>query len=151
MSAEETARSLGLPRPPRPVGAYAPVVRSGNLLHLSGALPFDGEGGLTHAGKVGREFSVEEGAAAARQCGLNLLAVAREHLGNLDRVGRVVSLTGYVNAPEDFEEAAAVLNGASELMGEVFGERGVHARAAVAVAGLPKGAAVEVSAVLELG
>ena len=150
MSAEKNLESVTLPAAAEPVGSYVPVVRSGNLLFVSGALPL-GPGGLTHRGKVGRDFDVAAGAAAARQCALNLLAVLRAQIGNLDRIGRVVSLTGYVNAVEDFEDAAAVMNGASDLIVEIFGEKGLHSRAAVSVSGLPKGAAVEVAGVFELG
>lgn len=152
MSAEETLRSgaISLPPAPSPVGSYVPFVRTGNLLFLSGALPLNADG-LTHKGKVGRDYSVEEGAVAARQCALNLVAVLRSNLGNLDRIGRVVSLTGFINSVEDFEDAAAVMNGASDLIVEIFGEKGRHSRAAVSVNGLPKGAAVEVAGVFEVG
>jgi len=151
VSAEEviTSGTVELPPAPVPVGCYVPCVRTGNLLFLSGALPMDGDC-LTHKGKVGREYSIDEGALAARQCVLNLLAVLRREVGNLDRILRVVSLTGYVNAVEDFEEAAAVMNGASDLVVTVFGDAGRHSRAAVAVSGLPKGAAVEVAGVFSL-
>jgi len=149
MNPEKVALSLGLPEPATPVGSYVPVVRSGDLLFVSGQLPLSASG-LTHYGKVGRDFSVEEGNRAARQCGLNLLAVVRAETGSLDRILRVVKLEGFVNATEDFEEAAAVINGASDLMAEVFGEAGTHARAAVSVGGLPKGAAVEVAGVFQL-
>lgn len=150
MSAERNADAVGLPDPPVPVGSYRPVVRAGNLLFVSGQLPL-GSAGLTHRGKVGRDFDVGEGAAAARQCALNLLAVLRGEVGNLDRIGRVVKLEGFVNAVDDFEDAAAVMNGASDLMLEIFGDAGIHARAAVCANALPKGAAVEVAAVFELG
>ena len=152
MSAEEMIASgdLELPPVPQPVGSYVPCVRTGNLIYLSGALPL-GPDGLAFKGKIGREFTAEEGNKAAQLCAKNLLAVLRDALGNLDRVGRVVSLTGFVNAVEDFEDAAAVMNGASDLMKEVFGERGLHSRAAVSVSGLPKGAAVEVAGIFELG
>ncbi len=150
MSVESIIGKFDLPPPATPVGSYVPVVRSDRLVFVSGQLPL-GPSGLTHAGKVGREFSVEEGNAAARQCALNLLAVLRAELGSLDRIARVVKLDGFVNAVEDFEEAASVINGASDLMVEVFGEAGKHARAAVSVGGLPKEAAVEIAGVFELG
>lgn len=149
MSAESAIEGLQLPPPAKPVGSYVPMVRSGNRLFVSGQLPLGSEG-LTHTGKVGRDFSVEEGNIAARQCGLNLLAILRSELGSLDRIGRVVKLEGFVNSVEDFTDAAAVMNGASDLMVEVFGNRGKHARAAVSVNGLPKGAAVEVAGIFEL-
>tara|TARA_R100000027_G_scaffold67712_1_gene68083 strand:- start:2295 stop:2753 length:459 start_codon:yes stop_codon:yes gene_type:complete len=152
MSAEQVLKTgeVVLPPAPKPVGSYVPCVRTGNLIFLSGALPLSAEG-LTHVGKVGRDFSVEEAAIAARQCALNLVAVLRDTLGNLDRIGRVVSLTGYVNAVDDFADAAAVMNGASDLIVKIFGDVGLHSRAAVSVNGLPKGAAVEVAGIFELG
>ena len=152
MSAEKVLDSgeFSLPPAPNPVGSYVPFVRTGNLIFVSGALPLNSEG-LTHKGKVGRDYSVEEGAVAAKQCALNLVAVLRSAVGNLDRIGRVVSLTGYINSVEDFEEAAAVMNGASDTIVKIFGDTGRHSRAAVSVNGLPKGAAVEVAGVFELG
>ncbi len=152
MTAEKQIESgqVVLPPAPKPVGSYVPCLRTGNLLFLSGALPLNADG-LTHKGKIGRDFTVEEGAAAARQCAMNLVAALRDSLGNLDRVGRVVSLTGYVNSVEDFEDAAAVMNGASDFIVGLFGDQGRHSRAAVSVSGLPKGAAVEVAGVFELG
>jgi len=152
MSVENLIASGGLvlPEAPKPVGSYVPCVRTGNLIFVSGALPL-GPDGLTHKGKVGRDFSVEEGALGAKQCALNLIAMLRDRVGSLDRIGRVVSLNGYVNAIDDFEEAATVMNGASDLIVEAFGDIGLHSRAAIAVNGLPKGAAVEVAGIFELG
>ncbi|MGE9289929.1 MAG: RidA family protein [Puniceicoccales bacterium] len=152
MSAEKILEIEGieLPPAPTPVGSYVPFIRTGNLIYVSGALPLDA-GGLTHKGKVGRDYTVEEAALAASQCALNLVAVLRNALGNLDRIGRVVSLTGFINSVDDFEDAAAVMNGASDMIVKIFGEKGRHSRAAVSVNGLPKGAAVEVAGVFELG
>jgi len=151
MSTEKKLKELQikLPPAPRPVGSYVPAVRAGSLLFLSGALPLD-ENGLTHKGKVGQNFTIEQAALAARQCGLNLIALMRQELGDLDQVHRVVSLTGYINGVDGFEDAAAVMNGASDLVSELFGDKGAHARAAVSVNGLPKGAAVEVAAIIEI-
>lgn len=151
MSAEERLRALGLvlPKVPEPVGLYAPAVHSGNLVFVSGQLPTTG-GRLMLTGKVGREVTVEQAQEAARQAAINVLAVVRVGLGSLDRVRRVVRLEGYVASDPDFTDQAAVMNGASELMGQVFGEAGRHARAAVGVAVLPKDAPVEVAAVFEV-
>lgn len=151
MSIEEKYKQLPwkLPPAPSPVGSYVPVVQTGSLLFLSGVLPLD-ENGLTHKGKVGQDFSIEQGADAARQCALNAIAILRQHLGDLDKVQRIVSLTGYINGVDGFEDAAAVMNGASDLIRDLFGEKGAHARAAVSVNGLPKGAAVEVATIVEV-
>ncbi|MEM0967231.1 MAG: RidA family protein [Verrucomicrobiota bacterium] len=150
MSAEDTLLQSGiqLPPAPKPVGSYVPVVQTGDLLFLSGALPLCAEG-LTHVGKVGRDFSISEAAQAARQCAMNLVALLRGHLGSLDKVDRAVSLTGFVNGVDDFSDAAAVMNGASDFILEIFGSAGLHTRAAVSVNGLPKGAAVEVTGVFQ--
>jgi len=145
-------RELGveLPRAPAPVAAYVPAVIAGGLLHVSGQIPvWNGE--RRHLGKLGAAISTGEGKAAARLCGLNLLAQAAAALdGDLDRVVRVVKLVGFVNSTPDFVEQPAVINGASELMVEVFGDAGRHARSAVGVAALPFDVAVEVEAVFEL-
>ncbi len=151
MSVEDRLAQLGivLPRAPKPVAAYVPAVAAAGLLFTSGQLPFrDGE--VAYRGKVGADLNPEEGAAAARLCALNCLAVARAELGTLDRVRRVVKVTGYVNSAPGFTGQPGVLNGASELLLEVFGEAGRHARAAVGVSELPLDAAVEVEMVFEL-
>jgi len=145
-------RELGveLPKAAAPVAAYVPTVTAGGLLYVSGQIPvWNGE--RRHIGKLGAAISTEDGKAAARLCGLNLLAQARAALGDdLDRVARVVKLVGFVNSTPDFVEQPAVVNGASELMVEVFGDAGRHARSAVGVAALPFNVAVEVEAVFEL-
>lgn len=145
MSAERRLAELGLvlPEAPRPVAAYVPAVQIGNFLYTSGQLPFR-EGRVVYTGKVGGALSETDGYAAARLCALNCLAVARSALGNLDRVERVVKVSGFVNSAPGFTGQPKVLNGASELLAEVFGEAGRHARAAVGVAELPLDAAVEV-------
>jgi enamine deaminase RidA (YjgF/YER057c/UK114 family) len=140
---------LALPKPPAAAGSYVPTVRTGNLLYCAGTLPMM-DGKLTHAGAVGREQTVETGAKAAETCALNTLANIKAALGSLDRVVRIVFVSGYVNAVDGFAESPAVINGASDLFLKVFGEAGRHARAAVAVNGLPRGATAEIQAVVEI-
>ena len=151
MSVEENLGQLGLslPQPPAAAGNYLPSVRVGNLLHLSGVL-CTVEGGLSHLGQVGDRQTVETGYAAARVCALNALANIKAAAGSLDQVVRVVYVTGFVNAVSGFADSPAVVNGASDLFVEVFGDYGKHARAAVAVAGLPKNSTVEIQVVVEL-
>ena len=137
-----------LPQAAAPVAAYVPVVVSGGLAHVSGQLPFiDGQ---LVTGRLGEDVSVEQGTAAARACGLMILAQLQAALGSLDRVTRVVKLGAFVNSAATFTDQPKVANGASELMQQVFGEAGRHARAAVGVPALPLGAAVEVDAVVEI-
>lgn len=138
-----------LPQPPAAAGSYVPTVRTGNLLYCAGTLPMV-DGKLTHAGQVGREQTVETGAKAAENCALTTLANVRAALGSLDRVARVVFVSGFVNAVDGFTDSPAVINGASDLFLKIFGEAGRHARAAVAVNGLPRGATAEIQAVIEV-
>lgn len=140
---------LTLPQPPTAAGSYVPSVRTGNLLYCAGTLPIL-DGKLTHAGQVGREQTVETGARAAEACALNTLANIRSALGSLDRVARIVFVSGFVNAVDGFAESPAVINGASDLFVKVFGDAGRHARAAVAVNGLPRNATAEIQAVVEV-
>ncbi|WP_116105917.1 RidA family protein [Lewinella sp. IMCC34191] len=140
---------IQLDRPGAPVANYVNVVRTGNLLFLAGKGPRNGAGEYI-AGKVGRELSVEEGYAAARQVGITQLGVLQEILGDLNRVVRIVKVTGMVNAAEDFTQHPEVINGFSDLMVEVFGERGKHARAAVGMASLPRNMACEIEMVVEV-
>lgn len=151
MSFEARLRELGidLPDVPKPVAAYVPGVRSGNLVFTSGQIPTV-RGELRFRGKVGRDLTLEEGREAARTCALNALAVIRGLAGSLDQVQRVVKLLVFVNSAPGFTEQPKVANGASELMLEVFGEAGRHARSAVACNELPLDAAVEVEMVVEL-
>jgi len=142
-------RGWVLPGPPKPAGSYLPFVRVGDMAWLSGAICLR-DGAMTHTGFVGEDITVEEAQEAARVCALNLLAVLRGELGSLDKVRQVVQLTGYVLARDGFSESPQVLNGASELMVAVFGERGRHSRAAVAVSGLPLHSSVEISAVVRV-
>lgn len=139
-----------LPEPPKPVGSYVTAVRSGNLVYTSGALPMK-DGVLLSTGSVGSySVTLEHGKAAARQCALNCLSVIKAEIGSLKNVVRVVKVTGYVASATGFFEQPAVINGASDLLVEVFGEAGRHARAAVGVFALPLGASVEVDMIVEV-
>ena len=141
---------LELPNPASPIANYIPAVRSGNLLFLSGQIcQWNGE--RRFIGKLGAEISLEQGREAAKLCGLNLLAQAKRALdGDLDRIVRVVRLGGFVNSAPDFSEGPKVLNGASDLMVQVFGDKGRHARTTVGVASLPADASVEVEGLFEV-
>jgi enamine deaminase RidA (YjgF/YER057c/UK114 family) len=152
MGAEARIKELGitLPSPPKPMGNYVPGVRVGNLLFLSGHGPIRIEGNPSARGKVGRDLSTEDAYKVARDVGLNLLGSARSILGSLDRVKRVVKVLGMVNAVESFAEQPKVINGFSDLMVEVFGENGRHARSAVGMGSLPAGIPVEIEMILEL-
>lgn len=149
---EARLKELGIELPPvsAPAANYIPYVVTGNLVFVAGQIPFvDGKPGFL--GKLGQEFSVEDGQKSARTCGLALIAVAKEAAGgDLDRV-RVVKLGGFVNCTPDFADHPKVINGASDLMVEVFGdEKGKHARFALGVANLPLNVATEIDAVFEL-
>ena len=141
---------LGIRLPPvaAPVASYVPAVRSGQLVFTSGQLPFV-DGGLRRTGKVGGSVDAEDAAADAKLCALNALAAVHELVG-LDSVARVVRVVGYVASAEGFTGQPRVVNGASELLGRVFGDAGVHARSAVGVAELPLGSPVEVELTVEL-
>ncbi|MFR9728974.1 RidA family protein [Saccharopolyspora sp. MS10] len=147
---KERLAELGieLPEVATPVAAYVPAVRSGAQVFTSGQLPFVG-GKLAATGKVGAEVDAEQAAAHARTCALNALA-AVDALVGLDSIVRIVKVVGFVASAEGFTGQPAVINGASELLGEVFGEAGVHARSAVGVAELPVGAPVEVEMIVEV-
>lgn len=152
MTANWSARlaELGveLPAVPAPAGAYVPAVRTGNLVYTAGQVPLV-SGALAAAGKVGAEISVEEAKAHARTCALNALAAVHDLVG-IDAVVRIVKVVGFVASADGFTGQPGVINGASELLGEVFGEAGRHARSAVGVAELPLGAPVEVELVVEV-
>ena len=140
---------IQLPAPAAAVANYVPFVRAGDLLHISGQLSNDASGGVK--GTVGADVSPEQAQAAARMCGVNLLAQMSAALdGDLERVVRIVKLGGFVQAAGDFEAIPAVINGCSDLMVEVFGDKGRHARSAVGVYRLPLGFAVEVDAIVEV-
>ncbi|MEX2648669.1 MAG: RidA family protein [Alphaproteobacteria bacterium] len=138
-----------LPAAAAPVANYVPWVVTGNLVFVSGQVTLV-DGKPQFIGQLGKEFGIEDGAKAARLCAINILAQVKAACGDLDRVARCVKLTGFVNATPDFRDHPKVVNGASDLMVEVFGDAGRHARAAVGVASLPLGVAVEVDAVFAL-
>jgi len=140
---------LTLPDAPAPAANYVPAVKSGSMLYVSGQISSGPDGLIT--GKLGAGLSTEDGAAAAKRCALALIAQARAACGgDLDRIARVVKLVGFVNSTPEFTDQPKVINGASDLMVEVFGEAGRHARSAVSAASLPFGVAVEVEAIFEL-
>jgi enamine deaminase RidA (YjgF/YER057c/UK114 family) len=139
---------LALPQVPAPVAAYVNCVRSGNLLFLSGGLPIDGDRKII--GKVPGVVSVEEAKDGARMIILNRLAVIREAIGSLDKVKQIVSLNGFVNSDPDFHGHPQVINGASELLVELFGDKGRHSRTALGAAALPLNVAVEINLVVEV-
>jgi enamine deaminase RidA (YjgF/YER057c/UK114 family) len=149
---EARLASLGitLPAAPSPVANYVPYFLAGNLLFISGQVSKAGDGSLVK-GKLGAELSIEQGREAARLCALAILAQAKAAVGDLDRIGQVVKLTGFVNSTPEFAEHPQVINGASDLMVEVLGDNGRHTRAAVGVPSLPMGCAVEVDAILLIG
>lgn len=140
---------VALAEAPAPVANYVPFALSGKLVFVSGQISSGPDGVI--AGKLGAGMSVEDGAKAARACGVNLIAQMKAACGgDLDRVARVVKLNGFVNGAPDFTDHPKVINGCSDLMVEVFGDKGRHSRAAVGVSGLPLGAAVEVEAIFEI-
>jgi enamine deaminase RidA (YjgF/YER057c/UK114 family) len=138
-----------LPSLPNPAGSYVPATSTGSLLFTAGQLPLK-EGQLRYTGKVDKDVSVEEAKEAARLCALNALAAVEAEAGSLENVRRVVKVTGYVASAAGFNRQPEVINGASDFLGEVFGERGAHARSAVGVAELPLNAPVEVELIVEL-
>lgn len=149
IDARLNALGLTLPDAPAPAANYVPTVISGKYLYVSGQISSGPEGLIT--GKLGSDLDVDAGAAAAKRCALALIAQARKACdGDLDRIARVVKLVGFVNSTPDFTDQPKVINGASDLMVEVFGDAGRHARSAVSAASLPFGVAVEVEAVFEL-
>jgi enamine deaminase RidA (YjgF/YER057c/UK114 family) len=149
MSIDHRLAELGitLPKAAAPVASYVPAVEVGGLLHVSGQISFSEDGGLIK-GRLGEDMELDAGAAAARRCGIMLLAQIKAALGSLDRVERIVKLGVFVNSAPGFTDQPKVANGASELMQEVFGEAGRHARSAVGVAILPLGVAVEIDAIV---
>lgn len=149
IEARLTELGIALPTPPAPVASYVPFVIAGNLVHVSGQVSVDASGGIK--GKLGAEIEVEEGQAAARLCALNLLAQVRAACGgDLDRIRRVVKIGGFVNVTPDFSPIPQVMNGCSDVMVQVFGDAGRHARAAVGVANLPLNFAVEADGIFEI-
>lgn len=148
---EQRLHAIGLtvPNVVMPLASYVPFARTGNLVFTSGQLPMV-EGQLAATGKVGAEVTTEEAAELAKICALNAIAAVRECIGDLDKVVRVVKVVGFVASAPDFTAQPAVINGASNLLKEAFGDAGVHARSAVGVAALPLGAPVEVEMIVEV-
>lgn len=149
MTIEERLRERGidLPQAAAPAANYVPYVLENGLLHIAGQIPFQADGSLLK-GRLGEDYSLEQGQAAARLCAINLLAQMKAALGSLDRVTRIVKLGVFISSTPGFTDQPKVANGASELMEKVFGEAGRHARSAVGVPVLPLGAAVEVDAIV---
>ncbi len=150
MSVEQKLSSLGfqLPEASQPVGSYVNAVRSGNLLHISGGLPILGE--EKYLGKVPSECDLSTAQKAAQVALLTRLAVIKAEIGSLDNVKQIISLSGFVNADADFTAHPQVINGASDLLVEIFGDAGKHSRAAVGCSSLPLGVSVEISLIIEI-
>ncbi|MGB9700841.1 MAG: RidA family protein [Thermodesulfobacteriota bacterium] len=140
---------ISLPSAPSPVANYVPAVKAGSLLFVSGHGPYN-DGKIKISGKVGKELTVEEGYQVARNVALNCLATVKDVLGDLDKVKRVVKLLGMVNCAEDFKDQPKVINGASDLLVEIFGDAGKHARSAVGMQALPNNIPVEIEMILEV-
>ena len=149
---EKKLAELGivLPSPRSPIANYVPFVLSGKLLTVSGQICFGADGKMVAAGQLGGGVSVEDGQKAARACAINLLAQVKAALGDLDKVARVVRLGGFINSAPGFTDGPKVMNGASDLMVEVFGDKGRHARTTVGVSALPADAAIEVDGIFEV-
>jgi len=147
---ENRLKELGysLPEPPKPIASYVPSVRVGKLLFVSGVLPLVNDRPL-YTGKLGREVTLEQGYEAAKVAALNALSIIKSSLGSLEKVRRVVRLVGYVASAEGFNEQPKVVNGASDLLIQVFGDKGKHSRVAVGVMELPRGAPVEIEMIVQ--
>ena len=144
-----TELNIVLPKVQPPIASYVNAVRTGNLIFLSGKGPTAADGKFI-SGKVGVDLTLDEGKAAARNTGLNLLAALKAEIGDLDKVKRIVKVLGMVNCPSDFTQQPQVINGFSDLMVEVFGEKGKHARSAVGVGSLPSNIPVEIEMIVEV-
>jgi enamine deaminase RidA (YjgF/YER057c/UK114 family) len=148
---EEKLKSLNivLPVPPKPAGSYIPVVITGNLAFVSGQIPMQ-DGKVVFTGKVPTEKSIEDAQKAAKICAINILAQLKANLGSLDRVAKIVRVSGFVNSTPDFAEQPKVINAASDLFFDIFGEKGKHSRIAVGVSSLPLNSTVEIDAIVEI-
>ncbi|WP_028307465.1 RidA family protein [Desulfitibacter alkalitolerans] len=148
---EEKIKSLGLtiPEPPEPVAAYVPAVKAGSMIYTSGQIPIV-DGILKYKGKIGLNLTEEEGYQAAKVCCINCLSVIKGEVDSLDEIEKIVKVTGYVNSAPGFTGQSKVINGVSDLLGEIFAESGEHARAAIGVCELPIDAAVEVEMLVKL-
>lgn len=151
VSLDERLHTLGLAMPstPKPAGSYKSCVLAGDLLFVSGVTP-KRDGILVYKGRIGEQFTVEDGMQAARLCALNLLSVVKSALGGWNEIVQFVKLTGYICSSPDFTQHPKVMDGASTLLAELFGEQGAHARCAVGVASLPGGACVEIDAIVQI-
>ena len=147
---EEKIQELGikLPNPPTPAGSYVPVVKTGNLLYVSGQIPME-DGKMMFTGKVS-DNNLGEAQKAARMCAVNILAQIKREVGDLNKVSKIVRLSGFVNSVSEFTQQPKVINAASDLIFEVFGEKGKHSRIAVGVASLPLGSMTEIDAIVEI-
>ena len=141
---------IELREPPKPVGAYVPAVRTGNMVYTAGQLPINGEGELSAKGKVPSKVSLEDAKNAARVCAINALSAVLTQVNSLDSIVRIIRLNVFVNCENDFTEHAAVANGASELLGEIFGSDNGHTRCAIGAASLPLDAPVELDIIAEI-
>lgn len=148
---EEKLDTLGitLPTPPKPAGSYIPLVRTGNLVFVSGQIPIE-DGKILYSGKVTKDLSIEDAQKAARLCTINALAQLKSEFGNLEKISKIVRVSGFVNSPPEFIEQPKVINGASDLLFEIFEEKGQHARVAVGVSSLPLNSAVEIDFIVEI-
>ncbi len=144
-----TTLNIILPTPPKPAGSYIPVVKTGNLLFVSGQIPMK-EGKIVFQGKVPTNVSVEDAQKAAKLCIINALAQIKSELGSLEKISRIVRISGFVNSSQDFSEQPKVINAASDLLFEIFGENGKHSRIAVGVASLPLNSTVEIDLIAEI-
>lgn len=151
MTIEEKLKALGLtlPQTPKPVAAYIPAIQVDNMVYTSGQLPVIA-GELKFKGKLGREITKEKGYEAAKICALNALSAIKSVIGDLDRIEQIVKVVGFVASAEGFTDQPAVINGASEFLKELFGEKGAHARSAVGMAELPLGASVELEMIVKV-
>ncbi len=140
--------NITLPTPPKPAGSYIPVVTSGNLAFVSGQIPMQ-DGKVLFSGKVPSEKSIENAQAAAKLCGINLLAQLKANLGSLDRITKIVRVSGFVNCTPEFSEHPKIINAASDMFFEIFGEKGKHTRIAVGVSSLPLNSTVEIDMTVE--
>lgn len=151
MSYEAKLKEMGitLPEAPKPVAAYVPAVQIGDYVYTSGQIPFV-NGELKYKGKLGKDLDVEQGYESAKTCALNCLSVIKSVIGSLDKIEKVVKVVGFVNSAPGFNQQPKVINGASELLGQIFGEAGQHARSAVGVNELPMDAATEVELIVKI-
>lgn len=140
--------NITLPTPPKPAGSYIPVVITGNLAFVSGQIPMQ-DGKVIHTGKVPTEKSIEDAQSAAKICAINLLAQLKANLGSLDRITKIIRVSGFVNCAPDFSEQPKIINAASDLFFEIFGEKGKHSRIAVGVPSLPLNSTVEIDMIVE--